>query len=83
LEKAKERLARRLAQAERRAEERAWHKQRRKRPSRATRRSTSKTPSAKTPPSKEELRLILEMLEDKKITLEEADQLIKALQGED
>lgn len=83
MEKAKERLARRLAQAERRAEERAWREQRRKRPPRATRRSTRQTPSAKKTPSKEELRLILEMLRDEKITLEEANQLIKALQGDD
>lgn len=80
--KAQEKLARKLEKARQRAarqEARAARRATRRTP---TPRRLTRTPHAGEPVTEEERLLILKMLEEKKISLEEAEQLLAALEGE-
>ena len=81
---AQEKLARKMEGERRRQEARASAGQRRGRKKTAFSAKHS-VPQTQTdePVSEEERLMILRMLEEKKITLEEADQLLSALEGQE
>lgn len=91
MQRAQEKINRKMAEVQRKAEQKAKAAERRSQQRERRSWGTEATPmqprassiSASDPISDEERLMILKMLEEKKITLEEAEQLLAALEGKD